>query len=60
LADDLRRFLEDKPIWAKRPTLLQRTGKWARRHQGVVATGMGGLVFAVGILALSTWLILSA
>jgi tetratricopeptide (TPR) repeat protein len=38
LADDLRRYLEDKPIWARRPTLLQRARKLARRHSGVAAT----------------------
>jgi WD40 repeat protein/serine/threonine protein kinase len=36
LAEDLRRFLEDKPIRARRPTLLQRVRKFARRHQPVV------------------------
>src|SRR5262249_46828388 len=33
LADDLRRFLEDRPIRAKRPTLVQRAAKWGRRHK---------------------------
>jgi serine/threonine protein kinase len=37
LADDLRRFLEDKPIRAKRPTLVQRTRKWSRRHKAIVS-----------------------
>jgi serine/threonine protein kinase len=41
LADDLRRFLEDKPIRAKRPTPVQRARKWARRHKPVVAAGAG-------------------
>jgi formylglycine-generating enzyme required for sulfatase activity/predicted esterase len=36
LADDLRRFLEDRPIQARRPTLLHRAAKWARRHKTVV------------------------
>jgi serine/threonine protein kinase len=36
LADDLRRFLEHKPLRAKPPTLLQRARKWARRHTGLV------------------------
>jgi serine/threonine protein kinase len=31
LADDLRRFQEDKPIKAKRPALAMRFRKWARR-----------------------------
>ena len=37
LADDLRRFLEDKPIRAKRPTLVQRVRQWCRRHRPMVA-----------------------
>jgi serine/threonine protein kinase len=37
LADDLRRFLDNRPILARRPTLLQRAHKWARRHPAVVA-----------------------
>jgi serine/threonine protein kinase/Flp pilus assembly protein TadD len=36
VADDLRHWLEDKPIRARRPTLVQRTRKWVRRHQAVV------------------------
>jgi eukaryotic-like serine/threonine-protein kinase len=33
LADDLRRFLEDKPVRARRPTVLQKVHKWSRRHR---------------------------
>src|SRR5262249_47822008 len=40
LADDLRRFLDDRPIRARRPTLLQRLRKWLRRHKTVVTAGM--------------------
>jgi serine/threonine protein kinase/tetratricopeptide (TPR) repeat protein len=54
LADDLRRFLKDEPILAKRPTLAQRARKWTRRHQTSVMTGIvtafGILVVAVGAL----------
>jgi tetratricopeptide (TPR) repeat protein len=39
LADDLRRFLDDKPVRARRPSPLRVAAKWARRHAGVVATG---------------------
>src|SRR5262249_28406123 len=54
LADDLRRFLDDKPIQAKRPTLVQRTRKWARRHRALVwALGIStAVVLAVMIVAL--------
>src|SRR6516162_231721 len=55
LADDLRRFLEDKPIRARRPTLWQRLRKWTRRHKAVVvATAvsiLAGLLTTVGTLA---------
>jgi tetratricopeptide (TPR) repeat protein len=54
LADDLRRFLDDKPIRARRPTLRQRLTKWGRRHRGVVGTAVAALVLAVVLLALST------
>ncbi len=36
LADDLSRFLQDKPIQARRATTSQRLRKWARRHPSVV------------------------
>jgi serine/threonine protein kinase/Flp pilus assembly protein TadD len=36
LADDLARFLKDEPIRARRPTLVQRARKWARRHTALV------------------------
>jgi tetratricopeptide (TPR) repeat protein len=45
LADDLRRFLEDKPIKARRPTLLERAAKWSRRHPAFLA--FGSLLLAV-------------
>jgi serine/threonine protein kinase/Tfp pilus assembly protein PilF len=54
LADDLRRFLEDKPIRAKRPTAWQRVRKWMRRHQGPVVTAgvAAALVLLTVVLAL--------
>jgi serine/threonine-protein kinase len=51
LADELRRFLEDKPVLARRPGPLDRAAKWSRRHQGVVATGAAGLLMAAVITA---------
>jgi serine/threonine protein kinase/tetratricopeptide (TPR) repeat protein len=51
LADELRRFLEHKPILARRATVLDRSAKWARRHHPVVATGVVGLLAAGAILA---------
>jgi WD40 repeat protein/serine/threonine protein kinase len=57
VADDLRRFLEDKPIRARRPSLRQRAAKWARRHRTVVRAAVVVLVLAVAGLAVSTALI---
>jgi serine/threonine protein kinase len=57
LADDLQRFLSDQPIRAKRPSLLQRLRKWARRHRPVVTAGVVSamllLITALGALAAS-------
>src|SRR5262249_46594824 len=36
LADDLRRFLEHRPVLARRPTPWQRVALWARRHRAIV------------------------
>ncbi len=58
LADDLRRFLEHKPIKARRPTPFERLAKWSRRHSVVVATTFGFLLVAVAILTASTLLII--
>ena len=60
LADDLRRFLDDKPIRAKRPSLLEKAAKWARRRRGLVAAAVGLLVLAVCGLTVSTVLIAHA
>ncbi len=60
LADDLRRFLEDKPIRAKRPSVLEKAAKWARRRRGFVAAAVGLLLLAVCGLTVSTVLIARA
>ena len=57
LADDLRRFMEYKPIKAKRPTLVERAGKWSRRHRAIVASTAAMLALMVVGLAVGTVLI---
>lgn len=37
MAEDLRRYLDDVPILARRPSLFDRLRKWGRRHPSVVA-----------------------
>jgi tetratricopeptide (TPR) repeat protein len=46
LADDLRRFLDDRPIQARRPSLRQVAAKWARRHRAVVWAAAAVLLIA--------------
>lgn len=58
LADDLQRWLEHRPIQAKRPTLLQRTAKWAQRHRGAVTSAAAFLL--LGLLGVSGALIVVA
>jgi serine/threonine protein kinase len=60
LADDLRRFLEDRPILARRPSLLERVVKWSRRHKGVVWALGGGMIIATVALAASTVMVWQA
>ena len=37
MAQDLKRFLQGKPVLARRPTVLDRAAKWTARHRGLVA-----------------------
>jgi serine/threonine protein kinase/Flp pilus assembly protein TadD len=57
LADDLRRFLTDKPILARRPSLTERVSKWVRRHKRAVTAAAVMLILAVLGLAVSTVLV---
>jgi WD40 repeat protein len=60
LADDLKRFLDDHPIRARRPTVVQRLRKWGRRHRALVMWVILGLTIAVLGLIVSTALIAAA
>jgi serine/threonine protein kinase/Flp pilus assembly protein TadD len=51
LADDLRRFLEDRPIRARRPSGLERARKWARRHRPAVWSAAAAVLVTLAVLA---------
>jgi serine/threonine protein kinase len=51
MAADLRRFLEERPILARRPTLVDRGRKWLRRHPSMVVAAI--LVLACGTVGLA-------
>src|SRR5262249_31034340 len=57
LADDLRRYLDERPIKARPATLPQRARKWSQRHPTVVLAAMVMLVVLTAGSSLSTWLI---
>src|SRR5262249_19743262 len=57
LANDLRRFLDNRPVLARRPTLLQRLRKWTRRHPAVVAAAVALLFLVAAGSLVSTALI---
>jgi tetratricopeptide (TPR) repeat protein len=52
LADDLRAYLEHRPLQAKQPTAVERAKKWSRRHSGAVLSLAAVLVVAaIGLAA---------
>jgi tetratricopeptide (TPR) repeat protein len=57
LAEDLRRFLEDRPILARRPSLWRRAARWARRHRALVRASGAVLLLALAGLAVGVGLI---
>jgi serine/threonine protein kinase/Tfp pilus assembly protein PilF len=54
LADDLKRFLEDRPIRARPPTVWQRAAKWSRRHRSLLAIGVVALAVVSVVSLVST------
>jgi WD40 repeat protein len=57
MADDLRRFLDNKPIQAKPATAAARLVKWSRRHHTLVGVAAAALVLLSTVLAASVVLV---
>jgi len=53
LANDLRRFATDRPVTARRISLLERSWRWCRRHRTETALGsvIAMLLIAYGLTA---------
>ncbi|MCA9061583.1 MAG: serine/threonine protein kinase [Planctomycetaceae bacterium] len=50
-AEDLRRFLAERPVLARRPTLVDRIRKWMRRHPTVVGSVL--VTLTIGVIGLT-------
>lgn len=46
-ADDLQRYLENKPVLARKPTLARRIVKWGQRHRTLAVSFMMALVAGI-------------
>ncbi len=57
MADDLQRFLDNKPILARRPTVFDRVRKWSRRHPSMVVASVLLLVFSIAGLVVNNYLL---
>jgi WD40 repeat protein/serine/threonine protein kinase len=54
LAEDLRRFLDDEPILARRTSKAERFARWARRNKGLAASLLAIAVLTVAVAIGST------
>ena len=54
MADDLQRFLDGRPILARRPTPSERLRAWSRRHPAIVGSGVAALVLLSAASLVST------
>ncbi len=57
LAKDLRRFVELQPILARPASLVERLGKWSRRHVAIVWTLLAAALMGIVLLMVSIALI---
>lgn len=54
LAADLRRFLEDRPIEARRATASERLWRWSRRNPALAALSGTAVVLLIAVAAIAT------
>ncbi len=54
LIDDIRRYLEGRPVTARPDTLTYRSSKFVRRHKLAVGFGLSGLLFLVAFAVTMT------
>ncbi len=57
MAEDLERFLDRRPILARRPTPAERLRTWSRRHPSIVGVGVVALILLSAASMVSTALV---
>ncbi len=55
LADDLKRFVEDRPIRARRASVRERLWRWCRRNPALAGLLAAVQLSLLGLLALAAW-----
>ncbi len=50
LAEDLRRFLNDEPILARRTSLPERFARWSRKNKGLVFSLLGAVLLGAALV----------
>jgi WD40 repeat protein len=55
LADDLRRFLDDQPVRARRISSVERVTRWARRNPGVASSLASVVAIFLTAFVLVSW-----
>ena len=54
MADDLRNFLEDRPIHARRVSSVERLGRWCRRNKALASLAGTSLLLLVLVAAVAS------
>jgi tetratricopeptide (TPR) repeat protein len=55
MADDLTRFLDDHPVLARRPSVVDRAVKWSRRHRTPCVAASTTLFLTLALSGLLIW-----
>lgn len=55
MADDFARFLDDRPVLARRPNVLDRASKWSRRHRTALTATVLLLVLGSALAFALLW-----
>ncbi len=55
MADDLRCFLEDRPIAARRASNIERLGRWMRRNPALAASLVATLLLLAATTVVTSW-----